>query len=168
MDCIGNVQPNTAVINGDQTITISFTPYGFDGKKIEVQALQDVHPTLIYPDSQPGSTILQNGNVFGWDNIAVPDGTSHTFSTLVHYNQQAYGNLQYYMKGFDSSGAFAQCQVNLNYFGFSTPDAIVGLLSLAFAGLFLGFILGFTRFLLFAFMEHKVRWSSLGREVEHG
>ena len=55
----------------------------------------------------------------------------------------------------------------MNIFGFSTIDAIMALLGIGGAGLIFGAILGFTRYLLFAFMDKPPRWSNLGKEVNN-
>jgi NhaP-type Na+/H+ or K+/H+ antiporter len=58
----------------------------------------------------------------------------------------------------------------MNIFGFDTLQSVMALLGLCLVGLLFGFILGFTRYLLFAFMDKKAdTWSNLGKEVKlHG
>jgi hypothetical protein len=55
----------------------------------------------------------------------------------------------------------------MNIFGFDTLNAIMALIGISLAGLIMGFILGFARFLLFGFMENKISWSSWGKEVKN-
>jgi hypothetical protein len=51
----------------------------------------------------------------------------------------------------------------MNIFGFTTLDAVTALFAVMLIGLFFGFFLGLTRYLLFAFMQHKIGWSSWGK-----
>lgn len=54
----------------------------------------------------------------------------------------------------------------MNLFGFNTIDAITGLILFMYFGVIIGAIIGFMRFVLFSFMERRVRWSNLGQEVD--
>jgi hypothetical protein len=56
----------------------------------------------------------------------------------------------------------------MNIFGFITIEAVNGLLAMSFIGIFFGFLLGFIKYLLFAFMRKKPSWSSWGNEGDHG
>jgi NhaP-type Na+/H+ or K+/H+ antiporter len=51
----------------------------------------------------------------------------------------------------------------VNYFGFNTLDAVMGLLTFSFMGLVFGFIIGLVKFLTFAFFEKKINWSTWGK-----
>ena len=50
----------------------------------------------------------------------------------------------------------------VNVFGFITIDAIMGIFAFMLLGLFTGFMLGFARFAIFAFVERRMRWSTWG------
>jgi NhaP-type Na+/H+ or K+/H+ antiporter len=56
----------------------------------------------------------------------------------------------------------------MNIFGFTTIEAVSGLIVMAFIGMIFGFLIGFLKFILFAFMQHKPSWSSWGSEAETG
>ena len=54
----------------------------------------------------------------------------------------------------------------MNIFGFDTVSAVMGLMGITMAGMIMGFIVGFARFILFSFMDSKISmWSSWGKEV---
>jgi len=48
----------------------------------------------------------------------------------------------------------------MNIYGFTNVDAILGMLLFAWLGMFFGFFVGFIRFLLFSFIERRIRFSS--------
>lgn len=43
-----------------------------------------------------------------------------------------------------------------NIFGFNTLESIVGLLTFFYMGVFLGFLIGLIRYILFSFMEGRI------------
>ena len=54
----------------------------------------------------------------------------------------------------------------MNYLGFDLYSAIVAALTVLFMGIFLGFIIGLIRYILFGFMEGKLPNWQRGGEIK--